>query len=613
VIGRDVPLRRSSSPEWNLACGSPVCEHAPAVTRRAPDDAAPAPGLEALVPGLRAARTYRRSWLGQDVVAGLVLTAMLVPQGMAYAELAGLPAVTGLYATLVPLLVYAVFGPSRILVLGPDSALAPIVAAAIVPVAGADADRRVALGGLLALLVGGFLLVGGIARLGFLTDLLSKPVRVGYLAGIVVVVIVQQMPVLLGYRAVGDGFFGEVTGLVTGLPDARPSTALVGIACLVTILALRRLAPRVPGVLVAVAGATLLTVVFGLDVQPIGPVPGGLPPFGLPPPGDVAWGTLTLSALAIALIAFADTSVLSRSYATKLGERVDQNQELRALGLANLATGLFAGFPISSSSSRTPVAETAGARTQLTGVVAAAALGLFLVFGTSLLADIPQTCLAAVVIGAVLRIVDLPTLRRLLAVNRADFAVAVASLAGVAVFGVLPGVGVAVALSVLAVLERAWHPHDAVLGRIDGRKGYHDLERHPEGRWVPGLVLYRFDAPLFFANVDIFRRGVLDAIAGSPAPVGWLVVAAEPVTDVDTTAADVLVELDGELERQGIELAFAELKGPVKDKLVRYGLFDRIGRTRFYPTVGSAVHAYVQETGVAWRDWEEEGGGHSSR
>lgn len=561
--------------------------------------------VDAVLPGVGGLRGYRRGWLGRDVVAGVVLTAMLVPQGMAYAELAGLPAVLGLYATLVPLLAYAVFGPSRILVLGPDSALAPIVGAAIVSVAGTDMDERVALAGLLALLVGGFLLVGGIFGLGFLADLLSKPVRVGYLAGIAVVVIVQQVPTLLGYEVDGDDFLADLTGLVEGIPDIDASTALVGIGCLAAILLLTRRLPRWPGILIAVVGTTVATVALGLDVETIGSVPAGLPSFTVPRPDAVEWGRLVLSALAIALIAFADTTVLSRSYAARLGEHVDQNAELRALGAANLATSVFQGFPISSSSSRTPVAERAGARTQLTSVVAALGLAAVLVLGTSLLESIPGACLAAVVIAAVLWLIDVEAFRRLLRVNRADFAIAVASLAGVAAFGVLPGVGIAVGLSVLAVLERAWHPYEAVLGRRDGVKGYHDLRRHPDGRQIPGLVLYRFDAPLFFANVDVFRAGLLDALDQALEPPRWVVIAAEPLTDVDTTAADVLLELADELDARNAGLAFAELKGPVKDKLARYGLVERIGPERFFPTIGSAVRAYVDETGVAWLDWED--------
>ena len=270
-----------------------------------------------------------------------------------------------------------------------------------------------------------------------------------------------------------------------------------------------------------------------------------------------------------------------------------------------MAAGLFQGFPISSSSSRTPVAEAAGARTQLTGVVAALGLGLTLVFATGVFRNLPTATLAAVVVSSVVGLVDLPALRRLLRVHRTDFALALVAALGVALVGVLPGIGIAIALSVLTLLWRVWHPYVAVLGRVDGVKGYHDAERHPEARQVPGLVLYRFDAPLFFANADTFRQSLIRAVTDADPPARFVVVAAEPITDVDSTAADVLVELDDQLERMGIELAFAEMKGPVKDKLVRYGLFDRIGRERFYPTVGTAVHAYLAEYDVPWTDWED--------
>ena len=560
-----------------------------------------------LLPGVKVARTNRREWLHRDVVAGLVLTALLVPQGMAYAELAGLPAVTGLYATVVPLVAYALFGPSRILVLGPDSALAPLVAAAVIPVAGANASERVALAGLLALIVGGLLLVGAIARLGFLTDLLSKPVRLGYLAGIALIVIASQLPRLLGVPIPSGGFVDNVGDLVTRLDRIDPTTAAIGIGCLTVVLVLWRVAPRVPGILVAVGGAAIVVSVFDLDVAVVGSVPRGLPSLTLPSPAIDDLGRLALSAVAIALLAFADTSVLSRSYASRLGERVDQSRELGGLAVANLAAGLFQGFPISSSSSRTPVAEAAGSRTQLTGIVAALAIGIVLVIGTGLLESIPIAALAAVVIAAVLRLIDVPVYRWLYRVNRGDFALAVASFVGVLVLGILPGVGFAVALSVLAVLERAWHPHTAVLGRIPELKGYHDTIRHPEGRQVPGLLLFRFDAPLFFANAEVFRDAIHRALAAEPRSVRTIVLASEPITDVDSTAAEVLGEINAELQRVGIVLAFAEVKGPVKDKLRLYGLVAKIGEERFYPTLGLAVRAHVEEHEIDWRDWEVRG------
>lgn len=560
--------------------------------------------IGSLLPGVGVARTYRREWLHRDVIAGLVLTALLVPQGMAYAELAGLPAVTGLYATVVPLIAYALFGPSRILVLGPDSALAPLIAAAVIPIAGSNASERVAVAGLLALIVGGLLLVGAIARLGFLTDLFSKPVRLGYLSGIALIVIAAQVPRLLGVPVPSGDFVDNVGDLLSRLDRIEPATAAIGIGCLAVVLVLWRVAPRAPGILFAVGGAAILVSVFDLDVAVVGSVPRGLPSLTIPSPSIDDLGRLTLSAVAIALLAFADTSVLSRSYASRLGDRVDQSRELGGLAMANLATGLFQGFPTSSSSSRTPVAEAAGSRTQLTGVVAAVAIAVVLFFGTGLLETIPVAALAAVVIAAVLRLVDVPAYRWLLRVNRGDFALAVASFAGVLVFGILPGVGFAVALSVVAVLERAWHPHTAVLGRVTELKGYHDTVRHPEGRQIPGLLLFRFDAPLFFANAEVFRDAIHRALAAEQRPVRTIVLASEPITDVDSTAAEVLGEIDAEFQRRGIELAFAEMKGPVKDKLRLYGLTEKIGEERFYPTIGLAVRAHVDTHEVDWRDWE---------
>jgi high affinity sulfate transporter 1 len=560
------------------------------------------------VPGFAVSRQYRRSWLRGDLVAGLVLAALLVPQGVAYAELAGLPAVHGLYATMVPLIVYAVLGPSRILVLGPDSAVAPVVAAAIIPIAGNDTGERVALAGLLAILVGVACITGGIAGFGFLTDLISKPVRIGYLAGIAVSVIVGQLPRLLGFSVEGSGLASDLAGLARNLDRTDlPSLALGG-GSRVFLLAARQIEPRVPAALIVVAATSVAVRWLDLSVETVGAIPGGLPKFAPPNPDSGELGRLTLTALALALLSFADTSVLSRSYASRFGDHVDQDQELRALGAANLATGFFQGFPISSSSSRTPVAESAGAKTQLTGLVGAISLGAILVFANDLFGDLPTAVLAAIVIAAMIGLVDLAGFRKLSRVHRADFFLALTCFCGVAAFGVLWGIGIAIGLSVLAFLWRAWHPYDAVLGRATGVKGYHDLTRYPEARQIPGLLLYRFDAPLFFANATIFRDRLLAAVRGSSVPVQVVVVAAEPITDLDSTAADMLAALDRELETQGIELAFAEMKDPVKDRLHRFGLVERIGHERFYPTIGVAVRRFVEEHDVEWVDWEEAGG-----
>jgi high affinity sulfate transporter 1 len=557
------------------------------------------------VPGIAVSRQYRRSWLRGDLVAGLVLAALLVPQGVAYAELAGLPAVHGLYATMVPLLVYAALGPSRILVLGPDSAVAPVVAAAIIPIAGNDTGERVALAGLLAILVGVACIAGGIAGFGFVTDLISKPVRIGYLAGIAVSVIVSQLPRLLGFDVEGGGLASDLAGLARNLDHTDLPTLALGGGSLVLLLAARWIEPRIPAALIVVAATSVAVRWLDLSVETVGTIPAGLPTFALPNPDSDDLGRLALTALALALLSFADTSVLSRSYATRFGGHVDQDQELRALGAANLATGFFQGFPISSSSSRTPVAESAGAKTQLTGIVGALSLGAILVFANDLFGDLPTTVLAAIVIAAMIGLVDLAGFRRLSRVHRADFVLALTCFCGVAVFGVLWGIGIAIGLSVLAFLWRAWHPYDAVLGRATGVKGYHDLTRYQEAKQIPGLLLYRFDAPLFFANATIFQERLLAAARRSTVPVKMVVVAAEPITDLDSTAADMLAALDHELETQGIELAFAEMKDPVKDRLRRFGLVERIGHERFYPTIGVAVRRFVEEHEVAWVDWEE--------
>ncbi len=560
------------------------------------------------VPGLAVARSYRREWLTGDLIAGVVLVAMLVPQGIAYSELAGLPPVHGLYATMIPLIVYAILGPSRILVLGPDSAVAPVVAAAIIPIAGADSSERVALAGLAAILVGIFCLVGGLAGLGFIADLLSRPVRLGYLAGIAATVIVSQVPGLLGFSVEGEDFLGNLKGLVQGLDETDAATATVGIVALFAILVLRRVNAKIPSALVVVILGTLANVWFNLDLDSVGSLPEGLPGFVLPAMDAGVIGELALPAMAIALIAFADTTVLSRSYATRAGAEVDQNQELRALGGANLLSGFFQGFPISSSSSRTPVAEASGAQTQLTGLISAAGLAIVLVFGSELFVNLPTAVLAAIVIAAVLGLIEIKVFQRLWQVYRPDFGLAAISLLGVAVYGVLQGVLFAVGLSILAFLWRAWHPYAAVLGRAEGVKGYHDITRYSRARQVPGLVLFRFDGPLFFANAGVFRTRLLAAVRKGEPPIRRVVVAAEPIASVDSTAADMLDALAAELKTQHIELTFAEMKDPVKDGLRQFGLEDRIGKEYFYPTIGVAVQRFVDEFGISWVDWEDDPG-----
>jgi high affinity sulfate transporter 1 len=568
-------------------------------------------GVGKWVPGVRTLRIYRRSWLPRDLVAGIVLTALLVPAGMGYAEASGLPAIYGLYATIVPLVVYAILGPSRILVLGPDSSLAPLIAAAILPLAVGAPEEAVALAGMLAILSGLLCVLAALARFGFITELLSKPVRYGYMNGIALTVLLSQLPKLFGFSIDTEGVIPEATAFIRGVADGETNTAalIIGLACLLVILGFKRWRPRIPGVLVAVVGATVAVGAFGLaqryHLSVVGPLPKGLPSFQVPSVSTSNLDALLAGAIGIALVSFADTSVLSRTFAIRGGYRVDPNQELVALGAANVVSGLFQGFSVSSSSSRTPVAEAAGAKTQVTGLVGALAIALMLLFFPNLVRNLPDSALAAVVISAAIGLIEVAGVRKLYRLRRTEFALSIACFLGVAVLGVIEGIFIAVGLALLDFIRRAWRPYDAVLGRVEGLKGYHDVARHPDAKRIPGLVLFRWDAPLFFANAEVFADRLRLAIASSPTPVRWVIVAAEPVTDLDTTAADVLQQLDEELAAEGVDLRFAEMKGPVKDRLKRYALFERFGADHFYPTIGTAVDAYVDEAGIKWVDWED--------
>ena len=559
---------------------------------------------------LRVVRTYERSWLVKDLTAGTVLVALLAPAGMAYAQASGLPPITGLYATVIPLLVYALVGPSRILVMGPDSSLAPLIAAAVIPLSDGDPGQAIVVASLLSVFVGVVGVIAGLARFGFLAELLSAPVRYGYLNGIAVTILVSQLPKALGFSVDSGSLLDTLGRLANGIADGETNRWALGLAgaALAVIVGLRRLVPRVPGTLVAVIGGTIATVVFGLaehGVNLVGDLPSGFPSPRLP---EVSWqtiGTLGGGAFGIAFVAFADTSVLARVYADKRGERVDANQELVALGLVNVAAGLFQGMPVSGSQSRTPVAEAAGARTQLTGVVAAAVLLGLIVGAPEAFRNLPQPVLAAIVVAAALRIFAIGPLVRLASIRRSEFVLGVAALLAVAILGAIVGVVVAIALSLLNFMRKAWKPHTAELVRVDGLKGYHDVERHPDGRQVDGLLIYRFGAPLFFANARFFVEDVLARIDRSPTPIRVVLVTAEPITDVDATAAEAIAELVRDLALQGAVLRFAELKGHVRERLQAYGLVDLIGSDHFARTTGEGVRAYVTDAGVDWTDWED--------
>ena len=557
------------------------------------------------LPGLQLLRGYVPAWLPRDLQAGLVLTAMLVPVGIAYAQASGVPGIYGLYATIVPLLAYALFGPSRILVLGPDSALVAIILAVVLPLSGGDPAKAITLASAMALVSGLVCLGAGILRLGFITELLSKPIRYGYMNGIALTVLISQTPKLFGLSLDSEGPGQDIWHLLKALFDGKANgyALAIGAGSLAIILLLKRF-ERVPGILIAVVLATLAAWVFNLEaghgVQVTGALPQGLPTLVFPLLDAADLQAVLIGGFAVALVSFADTSVLSRTYAAKTRTPVDANQEMIGLGMANLATGLFQGIPVSSSSSRTPVAEAAGARTQLAGVFGALGVALLLLFGPDLLRHLPSSALAAVVIAAAIGLFEFRDLRRIYRIQQWEFWLSMACFVGVVVLGAVPGIGLAVVIAVIEFLWDGWRPHYAVLGRVAGIRGYHDISRYPDARLVPGLVLFRWDAPLFFANAELFQNCVLEAVARAPGEVRRIVIAAEPVTSVDVTSADMLIELEQILRGQGIELRFAEVKDPVKDKLERLEVLARIGREVFQPTVGAAVEAYLQEHQVDW-------------
>ena len=538
--------------------------------------------LKRWLPGLQVLSRYEAAWLPNDLMAGLVLTTMLVPVGIAYAVASGVPGIYGLYATIVPLLAYALFGPSRILVLGPDSSLAAVILAVVLPVSAGDPARAVIVASLMAVVSGLVCILVGVMRLGFVTELLSKPIRYGYMNGIALTVLISQLPKLFGFSIDSEGPVRDVVQIVESILGGKVNwTAfVVGFSTLVVILVLKPW-KRIPGLLIAVVGATIAVGVFDLDasagVKVLGSLPQGLPSFVLPWIGVADLSQIVIGGCAVAMVSFADTSVLSRTYAARTRTHVDPNQEMIGLGAANLAAGLFQGFPISSSSSRTPVAEAAGSKTQLTGVVGAIAVALLVLLAPNLLKDLPNSALAAVVIAAAIGLFEFADLRRIFRIQRWEFWLSIVCFVGVAVFGAIPGIGLAIVIAIMEFLWDGWRPHYAVLGRVAGIRGYHDIKRYPDARLIPGLLLFRWDAPLFFANAELFHQRLLEAVASSPTPVKRIIVAAEPVTSIDVTSADMLTELVQSLHASGIELRFAELKDPVKDKLKRFGLLDRFG------------------------------------
>jgi high affinity sulfate transporter 1 len=562
--------------------------------------------VSGFVPGLTMVRSYKLRWLPKDLVAGLILTTLLVPQGMAYASLAGLPPITGLYTSILCLVSYAVFGPSKILVLGPDSSLGPMIAATILPLVGANGDpgRAVALASALALLTGGITVLAGVGRLGFVADLVSKPTMIGYLNGLALTIMVGQLPKLFGFSVEADGFLGEVVAFSSGVLNGQtvPAALLVGGLGLIVIITLRRWIPKVPGVLIVVVLSIIAAGLFDLGdrgVSLVGVLPEGFPPLTLPVVGLSDIAPLLVGAAGIVLVSLADTIATASAFAARAGAVVNGSREMIGIGTANIAAGLFQGFPVSTSGSRTAVAEQVGAKTQVTGLVGAAAITLILLLAPGMFRNLPQPTLAAVVIAASTSLADVRGTVRLFHDRRTEFALSMAAFAGVVGLGVLPGIGVAVALSVGNVFRRTWWPYQTVLGRVPGIPGYHDVRSYPTAEQLPGCRIFRFDAPVIFANARTFREQIQE-LARSQPPPKWIIIAAEPITDIDTTAGAMLEDLDVELNESGINLVFAELKDPVRNRVNRYELTRVIDPAHFFPTLDAAVTAFQEETGTQW-------------
>ena len=547
-------------------------------------------------PGLVTLRGYQRPWLRGDLMAGVTVAAYLVPQVMAYAGVAGLPPVTGLWAALPALACYAALGSSRLVSLGPESTTALMTAVAIGPLAAGHPARYAALAALLALLVGLLAVVAWLARLGFIADLLSRPVLVGYLAGVALIMMAGQLGRLTGVRVTGESFIAQVISFTGRLAQVNPGDVAIAAAVLVFLFTAQSRWPRLPGPLAAVLLSTAVCAIFGLGqhgVALVGHIPAGLPTPGLPKVhlGDVR--ELILPALGVLLVAFSDDVLTARAF-ERGGEVIDANAELLALGVSNAGAGLLHGFPISSSGSRTAIGLAAGAHTQAYSLTALASVLGVLLFARPVLASFPEAALGAIVVYAAVRLIDVQAFRRLAAFRRSEFVLALAACAGVLVFDILYGVVAAVGLSVAELLWRVGRPHDAIQGLVPGLAGMHDVDDYPQAETVPGLVVYRYDAPLFFANAQDFRRRALAAAGHGPGQARWFVLNTEANVEVDFTALEAVEAVRAELSRRGTIFALARVKQDLLDDLEPFGLAGKIGAEHIFPTLPTAVAAYRQ-------------------
>jgi high affinity sulfate transporter 1 len=552
--------------------------------------------LETWVPGLGILRGYQRAWLRSDLLAGLSVAAIQIPTAIAYSELAGFPPQVGLYASVLPLVAYALFGSSRQLIVGPDSATCAMVAATLLPLASQDPHRYLDYSVVLAVLVGLLSVLGGVARLGFIADFLARPILTGFLNGIGLSIIVGQLGKLVGVRLESKTFLFQIWEFATRLGETHALTLALGLGLLAVLIAVKRLAPKVPGPLVGVVLGGLLVFAFDLGahgVSVVGDVPSGLPALRVPSIDPNHWQSLAMGAMGIALVSYCSAMLTARSFAARNHYEIDANQDFIALGAANLAAGLSQGFVISGADSRTAVNNAVGGKSRVTGLLAAAATGAAVLFLTGPLRYIPGPALAAVLIMAGIGLIDVATLKTLRAVSRFELRLSIIATLGVVLIGVLPGILIAVALAIIKLLILASRPGDAILGEIPGQDGLHDIAGHPEAKTVPGLLVYRFDAAPLFFNADYFKRRIRAVLASAPVKPEWFLYSAEAANILDFTGAEAVEQIRSELAAQGIVFAVARSRGLFEIMITRTGLAERIGAEQLFPSVRSGVQAYL--------------------
>jgi high affinity sulfate transporter 1 len=548
-----------------------------------------------LLPGLAVLRGYRRAWLRGDLLAGITVAAYLVPQVMAYAQVAGLPPAAGLVAVVGPTLAYALLGTSRQLSVGPESTTALMTATALLAVGASTVEDRAALAAALAVVVGVLCVVGWLFGLGFLADLLSRPVLIGYLAGVAVLMIVSQVDALTGIDVEGDSLPSQLWSALQSLGEIHWPTAVLATVLLVLLFLLARFAPKVPGPLVAVLVGAAAVAAFQLSdvgVETVGALPTTLPGFSVPDLDLAEVGRMLGPALGVAVVAYSDNVLTARAFADRRGERIDANQEFLALGGANILGGLLSGFPVSSSGSRTAIGDSVGSRTQLSSLATLATVAVAVIALAPVIAAFPQAALGALVVYAATRLVDVEGIRSVARFRRSELVLLVSTTLGVFLLGALYGVLLAVALSLGDLLRRVARGHDAVLGFVPGLAGMHDVDDYPDAEQVPGLVVFRYDSPLFFANADDFRHRALLAVEEAPDPVTWFVVNAEANVEVDLTSLEALDRLRADLHARGIVLGLARVKQDLLVELEASGVLDRVGRDMVFPTLPTAVAAF---------------------